>query len=1486
MTDIATLGVKVDATSADQAAVALDKLSAAGGRAESATERLAAETRAAMAGMSGISSAIGEFAGRADRLKASVDPLGATIDRINAEMREADALYKLAAIGAEEYGRYINVLEDRLELAVVAQNRLAEAQARGQKQAGLLAYESLNLSRQMTDVGVSLAMGMNPLMVLIAQGPQIADIFQGAAQRGVGFRDALVGLGRQLGLLTTVQSGAATEAAALGTAHAAQAAGATAAAGAEARLGAAMAGTAAGAAVAVAGAEAVTVANAEIAASASAAAAAETVALAPLAVILGGVAAALAVVGVGFAVAADEINGAGESADQLQKRLGLTDAQMKRVTESGENLRVTMGDTFVATVQIAGRAIADALNLDEVWKAIKAGYGAAVDWTIEFARQSVGVIGGAVGGIKAAWSLLPAAMGEAMVIASNGVIDVVEAMVNLVIDKINLISGAVNQAASVVGLPEVIQHLENVTMPRINKTFAGAGASAVLAFAKGAAEGRADAIAGLDQVMADIAEQARKNRDKRLMGEAGEAGKTRRAGKTDAERDYEALIRASQNYLDQLRDETEQMGMSEVQRRKLASANVIAALSVNGWTEEERRLAAAIAEATDQWVRRYEILQAIEQLQSKVSGLDREFAGGFAKPADDPMVKEAEAAADQAARFAEIMDQVADQVRDSARGMADAFGPVGDAIGDIANTVADYDANMAASAARRAGEFTRLQAILKDERKSRAEKNKATLDWSHSEVLAAKEEARARVEAYGDMLGAAKGFFEEGSDGYRLMQAAEAAYRAFQMASTIQAMIMGTTETAKTVADAGVKAAADTAAGGAKMFAQLGVYAFPAVAAMIGVMAALGSRSSGVAAGPSIPEDQTSEYRQRVQGAGSVLGDAAAKSASVANSLEIVASNSNRDLEYTNSMLQALRSIDDQIGVVASAIGRQLGIGGVFSTDGLGLGSVTKDSGGIMKFLSPLLGFGKTTYTTTLADQGLDFSSGSLAQIIANGISGVTYQVLQKSKTKSGFLGIGGGTTNWTETRTSGLPNDISQAVGNLLRSVRDGIVEAADVLGMTGAEAVLNSFKVNIGKISLEGMGAQEITDTLNAVFGKVADDMVAYAIPGLKEVQKIGEGLFETLSRVAREYQVVDVSLKSIGKTFGLVGATSIQARDRLVQLFGGMDEFTDAISSYADDFLTEAERLAPIQQAVTAELARLGLSNVTTRDQFKAVVQGLDLTTQAGAELFASLMNLAPAFAKVTEENTAQAQAIADARNTLSDAYDRESGALQDTLDRFRGLASGLSQYRQSLYAGPAAALSPEAQYQANRAEFERVAGLAAQGNERALGDLQSVSEAYLNASRDYYASSRGYFDDLAAVRDAVTVAEAAAADQVDVATQQLDALEASVAELIDLNTNVVSVAEAINSLNALLGGTSQAALPQAVAAQQQSQAQSDNSALIAQLQANQERLEQQMQALIAEVRAGNSQRGAIAVQQIAVLQEQLDAANRQIRELQAA
>ncbi|MCR6679199.1 hypothetical protein NVV43_27380, partial [Escherichia marmotae] len=85
-------------------------------------------------------------------------------------------------------------------------------------------------------------------------------------------------------------------------------------------------------------------------------------------------------------------------------------------------------------------------------------------------------------------------------------------------------------------------------------------------------------------------------------------------------------------------------------------------------------------------------------------------------------------------------------------------------------------------------------------------------------------------------------------------------------------------------------------------------------------------------------------------------------------------------------------------------------------------------------------------------------------------------------------------------------------------------------------------------------GLSGEEQQKAIEAVFSKLGDQMASYAIGGLQQFQKVGEGYLETLVRVASDYAKVEASLQSIGKTFGSAGLASIKAREDLIALMGG--------------------------------------------------------------------------------------------------------------------------------------------------------------------------------------------------------------------------------------------------------------------------------------------------------------------------------------------
>lgn len=174
----------------------------------------------------------------------------------------------------------------------------------------------------------------------------------------------------------------------------------------------------------------------------------------------------------------------------------------------------------------------------------------------------------------------------------------------------------------------------------------------------------------------------------------------------------------------------------------------------------------------------------------------------------------------------------------------------------------------------------------------------------------------------------------------------------------------------------------------------------------------------------------------------------------------------------------------------------------------------------------------------------------------------------------------------------------------------------------------------------------------------------------------------------------------------------------------------------------------------------------------------------------------------FKSMADAGGSLATKVDEARSALSEAYNTQAQALNDLISRFAALSDSLRRFRSGLDTGALGALSPENRYLATKASFEDVARRAKLGDETALGDLQSVSQAYLEASKDYYATTEPYFRDLAVVKDALQGAQDTADRTVANAQAQLSELQKMVVGLLEVKQATLSVADAVNALNGAL------------------------------------------------------------------------------------
>jgi tape measure domain-containing protein len=543
--------------------------------------------------------------------------------------------------------------------------------------------------------------------------------------------------------------------------------------------------------------------------------------------------------------------------------------------------------------------------------------------------------------------------------------------------------------------------------------------------------------------------------------------------------------------------------------------------------------------------------------------------------------------------------------------------------------------------------------------------------------------------------------FEEGSNGYKAMTALAGAAALAQDALNISD---GISAVLKQLKEGDPYTAVARAIGVAAMVAQL-------------IGRAVGTISAVMGGGKTI----TAEDRQKTQGAGTVFGDTAAQSNSIANSLEIIRENSSNDLNYTAAMLRAMEDLSLNI----LALANQVTMSVMPAID-----TALKNSG--MKFgmsrISLFSGFNKQ-----LTDSGIGWFETALGDILKGGFSAKLYADVTKS-----FEVFGMALSSSTKTYVGEAGQEVSHQIIRIFRDIVTAFQEGAKAFGVAGNDvlAALEGYTIGQTQISLKDMTMEEQTKALNAVFSSITDSIAETLDRNLglqlDRFRQSGEGMAQTFLRVSAGISRAQGELERLGveairytkitNAQGNVAAEIIRqslaaqttlssgVRDYINVLQGGAEEiveayktimrassllktagigdsgfsivmtnaagglsaFVEAMESFTDNFLTPAEQYAGAVRDVGESFARLGVSLPTSKDGFRDLVAGIDTSTDAGKKLFGALIALAPAFAEIAT----QAESIREKYAAVLDPFKAIGDQIKEVGSDFATLLTGVT------------------------------------------------------------------------------------------------------------------------------------------------------------------------------------------------------------------
>ena len=550
----------------------------------------------------------------------------------------------------------------------------------------------------------------------------------------------------------------------------------------------------------------------------------------------------------------------------------------------------------------------------------------------------------------------------------------------------------------------------------------------------------------------------------------------------------------------------------------------------------------------------------------------------------------------------------------------------------------------------------------------------------------------AKLKAGSQIAGFLSSSLKKGSTEQKAAHAIQMALAGAELAMNIMKVLgIGTVAAAET-ASVLPSVAASTAKGTAKAAEAVATQAtagpfigFALMAAMAAAMAAIGfftgGGSSSSSGGTPPPSDT---------GTGTVLGDPTAVSESIGKTndlLKTIHASEYVELRGIN------RGINNLKGAISTTLDHLFQTGGMANfqpiapkapsvldqlnpMSGGGIGAVINTmravaTGGlsiISDFIVskiPILGsivgainrfFFGGKVTQTVVGQGIGTSATSLQSVIDGGnVNGYQYADI-KTHTSGGLFTK---SKNKYTTQYQALSPDTQKSFNDIFSSVGDTIVGLAGTLGKsieTDLMPRVRSAIIPAMRIDLMGLSGEDASKKLNGVISAMMDTMTTQIFGDIVgKYQKLGEGMLETTVRIVSEIVIVQDALKQSG--LKLLAADVIAVSDAIVQAAGGLEAFQQQFESFFDKFYSDAEKQTRLQKTLVGSLAEANVILPTTRENYKKLVEGLNMANPLDQQRYSLLLELSAAadtYYSMLESGAADAAKIAKTQRSLDIQY----------------------------------------------------------------------------------------------------------------------------------------------------------------------------------------------------------------------------------------
>ena len=260
-------------------------------------------------------------------------------------------------------------------------------------------------------------------------------------------------------------------------------------------------------------------------------------------------------------------------------------------------------------------------------------------------------------------------------------------------------------------------------------------------------------------------------------------------------------------------------------------------------------------------------------------------------------------------------------------------------------------------------------------------------------------------------------------------------------------------------------------------------------------------------------------------------------------------------------------------------------------------------------------------------------------------------QQYEYQKKKGGLF-----SSNKKRTRFSALDDETAAKFQSAFDATEDTVAGLFEALSLSVEEGSLDGLQLARTKISTKGKTEEEIQQAIAEWFGTAADAMTA-------ELQSVfGTGLdldFAGMQQFVGNLKGVNEVIRYLNVGMYDASVSGGKLAEALSAAAGGLDALAANSATYYGAFFSEAEKIEDTIDSIKRAFESADVELAASREAYRAMVEDIDLTTEAGQKMFATLMALsgqAAQYFSIVEQQAAQkaAEAAALLMGTVNTAY----------------------------------------------------------------------------------------------------------------------------------------------------------------------------------------------------------------------------------------